>query len=68
MRHSGRLKHIKHVHRSAHIRRMRYFTSQNTTNYIPANLEVQSPEKDVLTGLEESTELKGMTLPANKTA
>lgn len=44
MHHSSRRKHIKHVHRSAHIRRMRYFTSQHTSNYIPFDLVEQIQE------------------------
>ena len=35
MRHSSRQKHLKHVHRSAHIRRMRYFrTVQSAKGYV----------------------------------
>ncbi|QDO85140.1 hypothetical protein FM037_20225 [Shewanella psychropiezotolerans] len=49
MHHFSRRKHIKHVHRSAHIRRMRYFTSQHTSNYIPVGLAEQVQENDLST-------------------
>ncbi|MBE7215134.1 hypothetical protein MK852_08510 [Shewanella benthica] len=60
MHHSNRRKHIKHVHRSAHIRRMRYFTSQHTTNYIPFELAEQVQEHDLPTSEE-------LVLPVDKT-
>ncbi|CAM3532530.1 hypothetical protein [Shewanella violacea] len=60
MHHSSRRKHIKHIHRSAHIRRMRYFTSQQTTNALPYSLTEHVQEGDLTTPDD-------LVLPVDKT-
>ncbi|AQS37302.1 hypothetical protein Sps_02144 [Shewanella psychrophila] len=64
MRHFSRLKHIKHIHRSAHIRRMRFFTSQHTANNILFGLPEQIQDNDPPAS-EDSEEL---VIPVDKTA
>lgn len=56
MRHSSRKKHLKHLHRSAHIRRMCYFRTVQTDNAYNSqpqdssldtqNLSVESEDDD----------------------
>ncbi|CAM3889922.1 hypothetical protein SHAQ108633_00565 [Shewanella aquimarina] len=46
MRHSSRQKHLKHVHRSAHIRRMCYFRTVQSLSLNPhPPSETDAPEE-----------------------
>lgn len=54
MRHSSRSKHLKHVHRSAHIRRMSYFrTVQSAKLHTPSE---KSNLEDSIQPLQDTSE------------
>lgn len=59
MRHSCRQRHLKHVHRSAHIRRMCYFRTTQNEKFIAEkkkSMDVSNQDRcDVSTPLAETS-------------